>query len=107
PIPRARGNSRKLRCRAACLLHTFRILLRTGSRSSSNLTVDLTSSLEWFGPACKRRAKITNFVINVGGVFDGLQDFNAQKTSVTLSHVVQLLFYRRLGDFQLRGQFGI
>jgi hypothetical protein len=82
-------------------------LLRAESRSLQNLTIDLNSSSEWFAPACKRRAKVTNFVINVGGVFDGLRDFGAQKISVTLPHVVQLLLYHSLGDSQLLREFGI
>jgi hypothetical protein len=89
------------------LLRTSRILLPAGSRSLQDLTVDLNSSSEWLGAACKRRAKITNFVINVSGVFDRLRDFSAQETSVTLSHVVQLLFYGGFGDSKLRGEIGI
>src|SRR5262249_51766956 len=107
PVPPATGSSRKLRCRAAYLLHTFGILLRDGWRSLPNPTVDPNSSLGWFRPGCERRAKITNLVINVGRVFDGLRDFSAQETSVTLTHVMELLFYRRLGDSQLRGEFSI
>ena len=49
----------------------------------------------------------TDLVVHVGRVFDGLRDFIAQQTAVTLTHVVQLFFHGGLSDSQFCGESGI